>query len=113
MHYMIDGIGTLCGPKSAVPPPLHCARSKLKASMEKVLGPIAEWIELGARPDHPYELAWLSPDDAYLWMDVALACMIAGYMPPWRPKSLRTLKAPQFKDTPCTVSNVPFMISKL
>lgn len=68
-----------------------------------MLGSKEEWIELGAHPDRPWELAWLSEDDQRLWHDGALAGVLAGYMPPWRPKTVRTLKAPQFYRSLCTV----------
>lgn len=78
-------------------------RSFLKEQKDKVLGTEEEWVSLGAHPDRPFDPAYLSPMDCRLWHDACMACMTAGYMPPWRPKTLRTLKAPEWKDAPCTV----------
>lgn len=71
------------------------------ATVDKVLGTRAEWIELGAPPNAWWAHAWLSPEDCRFWHDTSLATVIAGFIPPWRPKTYRTLKAPEFKDTPC------------
>lgn len=35
-------------------------------------------------------------------LDATLANMVCGWLPPFRPKMLRTLKAPQFSQSPCT-----------
>ena len=82
------------------PPPL-C--SECKRTVDKVVGTMEEWVELGANPREWWAQAWLSPEDARLWHDVALACKLAGYQPPWRPKVYRTLKAPQFHKADCQV----------
>jgi len=68
-----------------------------------VLGTREEWIELGAPLDRWWAHAWLSPEDARFWHDTSLACLVAGYIPPFRPKVYRTLKAPEFKDSACQV----------
>jgi hypothetical protein len=52
-------------------------------------------------------LAWWTdvhmPEDwASLYMDTSLACLFAGWIPPFRPKVARTLKAPQYKDVACS-----------
>lgn len=85
------------------PNPLSPSRSFLKSQRDKVLGTAEEWVSLGAPRDRPFDIAYLSPIDCRLWHDACMACMTAGYMPPWRPKALRTLKAPEWKDAPCTV----------
>ena len=71
--------------------------------VDKVLGTRAEWIELGAPPDRWWIDAWLLPDDCRFWMDACMACQVAGYTPPFRPKVYRTLKAPEFADSLCKV----------
>ena len=76
--------------------------------MAKVLGTKDEWVSLGARPDRWWEKAFIDEDDARFWHDAAMAGMMAGYIPSWRPKSIRTLKAPQFKSQPCLVQGCKF-----
>lgn len=76
--------------------------------MAKVLGTKDEWVSLGARPDRWWEKACIDESDARFWHDAAMAGMMAGYIPSWRPKSIRTLKAPQFRSTPCLVQGCKF-----
>ena len=74
--------------------------------VDKVLGTQEEWVELGARPSVWWELAYLDKDDCRMWHDTNLACAVAGYTPPFRPKVYRTLKSPEFADSLCQVGTV-------
>lgn len=87
-------------------PLLQC--SQCKRTVAKVLGTKDEWVSLGARPDKWWEKACIDEEDARFWHDAAMAGMMAGYIPSWRPKSIRTLKAPQFKSQPCLVQGCKF-----
>lgn len=43
------------------------------------------------------------PDEtARLIMDALLGNLVCGWLPPMRPKMLRTLKAPEYRTSPCT-----------
>ena len=75
--------------------------------VDKVLGTKEEWIELGAPAAKWWDLAWLSEEDARFWHDAGLVCCFFGFMPPFRPKVFRTLKAPQFAGSPCQVRPWP------
>lgn len=77
--------------------------SKCLRTKDDVLGTKEEWVSLGASDEKWWELAELDEDDARFWHDAALCGQFAGYMPPWRPKAVRMLKAPQFRNSPCQV----------
>lgn len=68
-----------------------------------MIGTEAEWLQLGAPARAWWSHAYLSPEDARYWHDAAMSTHFAGYIPPVRPKVARTLKAPEFKSSPCQV----------
>ena len=73
--------------------------------MEAVVGPKEEWLENGAPPSHWWRDAYITQEQARLWLDAALAGIQAGKIPPSRPKVIRTLKAPGFESHACLVGS--------
>ena len=86
--------------------PLWC--SAFIASIPRVLGTEEEGVSMGARRATWWEKEWIDPAAARTAHDTAMACLTAGFLAPWRPKCLRTLKAPQFSTSKCTVQGCKF-----
>lgn len=87
-------------------PPAHpattcLARSRGVKVMAAVYG--KDWhLEMLEEGDAWWNEAYWAPDLARDMHDYLLANMMAGWLPPLRPKVLRTLKAPQYSGRPCT-----------
>lgn len=76
--------------------------SEAKALVKAMFPPSDEEAQqLGM--DHMYQAGVMDimKDDAVKVMEACIAAMMVGFMAPFRPMCLRTLKAPEYWDTPC------------